>query len=125
MLHGFFSGHYPNTPFIQLDIGWNQGVQQPYFVLDTGFSGELQVTPTIAKELGLEVAGVTKARIASGQAVDVPTALAVVAMEGVKNVVTVLISESLPLAGIELLTKFGYKVTVDCKYRAVNLEKVS
>lgn len=123
MLHGFFSGHYPNTPFIQLDIGWNHLVQKPYFVLDTGFSGELQVTPQIAQELGLEVRGVTKARIASGQAIDVPTALAVVAMEGSKNVVTVLISDSLPLAGIELLSKFGYKAIVDCKYRVITLEK--
>jgi len=77
----------------------------------------------MARELGLQVVGVTKSRIANGQVVDVPTALALASMEGAVNYIQVLISESMPLAGISFLSKFGYKAVVDCKYRTVTLDK--
>jgi len=96
----------------------------PFVILDTGFTGDLQVTPKIAKELGLRVIGVTKTQIANGQIIEIPVALAIAAMEGVKNYIQVLISDSMPLVGISFLSKFGYKAIVDCKYRAITLEKV-
>ncbi|PIV42076.1 MAG: hypothetical protein COX92_02690 [Candidatus Nealsonbacteria bacterium CG_4_10_14_0_2_um_filter_40_15] len=113
-----------NTPFIKVVIGWGQSVQAPFVILDTGFTGDLQVTPKIAKELGLKVVGVTKTQIANGQIVEIPVALAIAAMEGAENYIQVLISESLPLAGISFFSKFGYKAIVDCKYRTIVLEKV-
>jgi len=113
-----------NTPFIKVVIGWGQSVQAPFVILDTGFTGDLQVTPKIAKELGLKVVGVTKTQIANGQIVEIPVALAIAAMEGAENYIRVLISESLPLAGISFFSKFGYKAIVDCKYRTIVLEKV-
>jgi len=122
MLKGVF---VKNTPFIGVTIAWNQAVQNPAFILDTGFTGDLQVTPNIAKELGLTVTAVTPVTIADGKTVQMQTALAIAAMEGATNLVTVQISNSMPLAGIGLLTKFNYKTTVDCKYRAVTLERVS
>lgn len=64
------------------------------------FYGDLQVTPKIARELGLQVAGVTKTQIANGQVIEVPVALAIAAMEGARNYIQVLISDSMPLAGI-------------------------
>jgi len=78
----------------------------------------------MAKELGLQVSGVTKAQIANGLIVDVPVALAIAAMEGAINYIQVLISESMPLIGISFLSKFGYKTMVDCKYKTVVLEKM-
>lgn len=113
-----------NVPFIKVIIGWGQSVQAPFVILDTGFTGDLQVTPKVAKELGLQVIGVTKTQIANGQIIEVPVALAIAAIEGVKNYIQVLISESMPLAGISFLSKFGYKATVDCKYRTVVLERM-
>lgn len=120
MLNGVFVG---DTPFIKVVVGWGRSVQATYVILDTGFTGDLQVTPKIAQELGLRVAGVTKAQIANGQTVDVPVALAIAAMEEARNYIQVLISDSMPLAGISFLSKFGYKATVDCKYKTVILEK--
>lgn len=120
MINGTF---VENTPIIKIIVGWKQSVQTPFVVLDTGFTGDLQVTPNIAKELGLEVSGVTKTRIANGEIINVPTSLAIASMEGVKNYIQVLISESMPLAGINFLSKFSYKATVDCKYKTVTLEK--
>ena len=122
MINGVF---VENIPLIKVVIGWGQAVQAPFVVLDTGFTGDLQVTPKIAKELGLQVVGVTPSRIANGQVVQVSSALAIAAMEGVVNYIQVLISESMPLAGISFLSKFGYKATVDCKYRTVVLERMA
>lgn len=122
MVRGTFVDN--NIPLIKVVIGWGQAVQAPYVVLDTGFTGDLQVTPQLATELGLEVTGVTPARIANGQVVQVPTALALASMEGEVNYIQVLISESMPLAGISFLSKFDYKAMVDCKYKTVVLERV-
>ncbi|MBI2406006.1 MAG: hypothetical protein HYV25_00285 [Candidatus Harrisonbacteria bacterium] len=113
-----------NTPFIRVVVGWGQSVQAPFVVLDTGFTGDLQVTSKIATELGLKVVGVTKTQIANGQVIEVPVALAIGAMEGAVNYIQVLISESMPLVGISFLSKFCYKATVDCKYRTVALERM-
>jgi len=112
-----------NTPWIRAVIGWGQAVQAPFFILDTGFTGDLQLTPKIARELGLQVVGITKTQIANGQIIEVPVALAIAAMEGAVNFIQVLISNSPPLAGISFLTKFGYKAIVNCKYRTVALER--
>lgn len=121
MVNGTF---VENVPWVKVLLGYGWAIQTPFVVLDTGFSGDIQVTPKIAKELGLQVTGVTPARIANGQVVQVPTALAVAAMEGHKAVIEVLISESMPLAGISFLTKFNYKAIVDCKNREVFLERM-
>src|SRR3989338_8397816 len=120
MVHGEF---YENIPLIKIIVAWGQAVQTPYFVLDTGFTGDLQVTPKIAKELGLKITGVTQARIANGDVINVPVALALASMEGVTSHVNVLISESMPLAGISFLTHFEYRAIVDCKHRTVVLKR--
>jgi predicted aspartyl protease len=121
MVSGIF---IKNTPFIAVTFGWGGSMQASPFVLDTGFTGDLQVTPETAKNLGLEIVGVTKATIANGQTVDVFASLAIAQMEGVMNPIQVLIANgTIPLMGISLMTKFGYKAVVDCKYRTVQLEK--
>lgn len=120
MVKGVFTG---NIPWVKVAVASGQSVQAPFVILDTGFTGDLQVTPKIAQELGLQVVGVIKARIANGQVAEVPTALAFAAMEGAVHYIQVLISEGFPLVGISFLTKFGYRAIVDCKYRSVALEK--
>jgi predicted aspartyl protease len=122
MVQGVFVQN--NIPIIKIAIAWGQAIQTPFFILDTGFSGDLQVTPQIAKDLGLQVTGVTNTRIANGQTVAVPTAQAIASMEGAVSFVQILISESMPLAGISFLAKFDYKAIVDCKYKTVVLERV-
>ena len=74
-----------NAPLIQVVVAWGQAVQAPFVILDTGFTGDLQVTPEIAQELGLKVIGVTKTQIANGAIVNVPVALAIAVMEGVNT----------------------------------------
>lgn len=122
MINGIFTG---NIPLIKIILGWGQSVQAPFVILDTGFTGDLQVTSKIATELGLQPIGVTNVQIANGQIVRVPIAIAFASMEGVRNYIQVLISDSVPLAGISFLSKFGYKAIVDCKYKTIKLEKVT
>lgn len=121
MIRGVF---VQNTPWLKIVLGWGQSVQTPFVVLDTGFTGDLQVTPKISKELNLQVTGVTKMQIANGQIVNVPVALALASMEGKKNYIQVLISKSAPLLGISFLSRFSYKALIDCKNRTVVLRKV-
>ena len=41
MVNGIFAG---NVPFVKIAVAWGQSVQTPLVVLDTGFTGDLQVT---------------------------------------------------------------------------------
>jgi clan AA aspartic protease len=113
-----------NLPCVNVNIGWGQAVQSPTFVLDTGFTGDLQVSYDIARELNLNIVGVIPTKIADGKIVNMPTAVAIASMEGQKEYVEVFVSEGSPLLGIGFLSKFSYKATIDCKYKAVFLERV-
>lgn len=121
MVKGIF---IENIPLLKIAVAWDQSVQTPFVILDTGFTGDLQVTPKIARELGLRVVGVTKTQIANGQVIEIPVALAIAAMEGIIKSIEVIIAESPPLIGISFLSKFEYKAIVDCKYRDVRLERM-
>lgn len=120
MLTGIF---IENTPWIQIAVSWGISAQAPFAILDTGFSGDLQVTPEIAKELNLKITGATKATIANGKTISVPVALAIASLEGGSQYIQVLIASSTPLAGIGLFSKFGYTAVVDCKFKQVSLVK--
>ena len=114
-----------NKPIVKAGIAWGQSVQDPYFILDTGFTGDLVVTPQIAQELGLKISGTTPAKNATGKIEDVPFATAFAVMEGVALYVSVLITDGTPLLGIGFMKKFNYKAVVDCKNNQVFLEVVT
>lgn len=120
MIKGQFTGE---IPIVKVVIGWKDRLQEPFAVLDTGFTGDLQITPLIASELGLEIQGVINMKAANGHIFPIETAFATASMEGDQKNIRVLISDSTPLVGIGLLSKFDYKAIVDCKYRTVTLEK--
>ncbi|MCX6751593.1 MAG: hypothetical protein NT161_02385 [Candidatus Nomurabacteria bacterium] len=113
-----------NVPIVKASVAWKQSAQETFFLLDTGFTGDMQVTPGIARELGLEVTGATNTRIANGEIVPIPTASALSSMEGITKNIQVFISKGVPLMGISFLSKFDYKAIIDCKYKTVVLERV-
>lgn len=113
-----------NKPWIQVTLALNNAVQEPFLVLDTGFSGDLWVTEKIAKELGLKPISVTKARLAGGIVKEVPTANAIAHMEGISKEVNILVYGGSLLVGISFFTKFSYKAIVDCKNRKVALQRM-
>ncbi len=116
----FVDGDKPMVPAI---VAWNQSVQNPYFILDTGFTGDLVVTKKMAADLGLEITGMMPARTVENKVINLPIATAIAVMESDPLYVTVMISEGLPLLGISFLQKFNYTAVVDCKHKTVYLEK--
>ena len=113
-----------NVPIVKAMIAWKQATKETFFLLDTGFTGDMQVTPGMAKELGLEVTGAITTKIANGEILAVPTASALSLMEGITKNIQVLISRGVPLMGISFLSKFDYKAIVDCKNKTVALKRV-
>ena len=113
-----------DKPVVSAVIAWDQSVQTPYFILDTGFTGDLVVTPEIANDLGLDVSAVIPTRIAGNRVVYLPTATAIAVMEGQRLYITVFISEGWPLLGITFMQKFNYRALIDCRNKKVKLEVV-
>jgi predicted aspartyl protease len=110
-------------PAIKIVISWNQKTLVPIMILDTGFNGDLQITPAMAQELKLEIAGQIKSKIASGQNIEFPMAYAISAFENLSEYVDVLISDNPPLVGMGFLKKFGCKAIIDCKNKNFTLKK--
>jgi len=121
MVNGIFIG---NVPLVRVAVASRHAVRTPLVVLDSGFTGDLQIPSNVADALKLQVVGVTSARIADGKIIQVPVASASAAMEGVVQSVEVLISEGMPLIGIGFLAKFGYRAGLDCKNKAILLEMI-
>ena len=44
-------------------------------------------------------------------------------MEGIMNVVNVLVSQGIPIIGVGLLRRFGYALNIDVKYNSLILQK--
>jgi len=121
MVRGKF---YGNVPVVAATIASGKASKTPAMILDTGFSGNLQIHPKLANELGLQMSGVIRTKMADGQIVEMPIAIAMVSMEGESHFMQVQVSDSLPLLGINVLAQFSYKAVVDCKNREITLEKV-
>ncbi len=101
------------------------GIQTPFFLLDTGFSGDIAVTEEMGKELGLKFDAVLPLEVATGEIKNFPIASAFATMEGITLYVTAILVRGRPLVGISFLEKFQYKAVVDCKYKTVELNRVS
>ncbi len=112
-----------NKPMVEATIASPslKAVQIPYFVLDTGFTGDLAVTSLMAQELGLQVDGVQEMKTAENRLVSFPTANAIAVMGPDRLLVSVIIKEGLPLLGISFLEKFKYKAIVDCYKKTVEI----
>ena len=124
MIHGFFLDSHPDIPVFQLIISKDDLSVQPHVTLDTGFTGDIKVNPQTASDLGLQPIASEEVTVASGETIETPMAFALVSMEGIVHPVTVLVSPGSQLAGIGLFTKFGYKASVDCKNRTVELMRM-
>ena len=112
-----------NRPFISLIAGWRLGVQETVALVDTGFTGELKISPEKALELGLQITHAEPVTLADEKTVYMQASLALVSMEGVRNVVNVLVSKGTTIIGVGLLRRFGYALNMDVKYNSLLLQK--
>lgn len=112
-----------NKPLIRVVVGWRLGVQEIVALVDTGFTGELKISPAKATELGLQVTHTEPVSLGDERVVNMQAALAVVAMEGQTNLVDVLIGHGKPVIGVGLLKRFGYTLTVLFKRNYLVLQR--
>jgi len=112
-----------NKPLIKIVVGWQLGVQEVIALVDTGFTGQLKISPSKAIDLGLRVTHTESVSLGDEQVVNMQAALAVVAMEGTTNVVDVLIGHGKPVIGVGLLKRFGYTLTVLFKRNYLVLQR--
>lgn len=93
------------------------GIQSPYFLLDTGFTCDLVVPSELAKDLGLNLNGVTPMRTDNNEIMYVQTGTALRVMECIKIYISILVSKGIPLLGISFMEKLGYKAIIDCNIK--------
>jgi len=109
-------------PVLRVTVSFRKIVLSPYFILDTGFSGDLKIDERTAADLGIVSPGVGKFTNANGELVLAGTAQGYAEMEGKKAPITIIIKKGAHLAGIGLFSVFGYKAVVDCKKKEAYLE---
>ncbi len=122
MVEGKFPINDILAPMIPAVISWDGGVQTPFFVLDTGFTGDIAVTEQMANDLGLKFDSVSPMQTATGKIEYMSTATAFATMEGETLYITAILVKGKPLLGISFMQKFNYKAIVDCKNKLVRLE---
>jgi len=112
-----------HRPYVDIVIGWEQGVQRLAVLVDTGFNGELKVPRETVRDLGLEITHVIAVLRADGTRVKLPAGLAYVSLENITKEINVIIAGSIPTIGTKLLNNFGYKLTIGFTSREVLLQK--
>ena len=119
MTTGKFFG---NVPYIPIMLVNGAAIQCPFFALDTGFTGDLLITSKMAKEIGVMPQGVTPIQIAGGATINLEFGTSLAMLNDEPKEIQVLIAGGMPLAGIDLFTKFGCRISVDCVNRTVEVE---
>lgn len=117
---GFFHG---NLAYVDIDLSWGTTTLPETFLIDTGFAGDIMISPILAAQLALDIIGTKNIILADGSVVSVYTASAVINIEGDFNLIEVLISDGIPIVGMEFFVTFGYKLHINCNERTVTLEK--
>jgi clan AA aspartic protease len=120
MMHGMI---YKNQPLIPIVIGWRFGAQEFIALIDTGFTGELKVSPETAEQLGLVISHTESVSLGNDEVVSMSASLAAVSMEGVMKTVSVLVSRGMPIVGVSFLKKFGYTLTLDFNLDTLSLQR--
>ncbi len=112
-----------NRPLINLVVGWGLKAKEVAVLVDTGFTGELKLSPKEVLDLGLEMTHMESITLANEKTVNMFAGLASVSMEGIKNNVNVLVSGGMPTIGVGLLKRFGYNLNIDFKNDLLVLQK--
>lgn len=111
-----------NRPLIRLAVGWKFGVSELIALVDTGFTGELKISPEKASELGLQTTHAERVTLADENEVYMQGSLAIASLEGISNVVNILISKGIPIIGMNFLRRFGYTLNMNVKQNSLILQ---
>lgn len=114
---------HQNCPLVDVRLAWNVRVQDVVAILDTGFTGDIKVPPEKVNELGLIIDHTESIVLGNNQATDVSASSAYVFLDGMRNLVSVLIAPGEVLVGVGLLKKFGFVLNADFKKNSLILYK--
>lgn len=117
MATGFLNG---NVPYVQVSIS-RRKVVSPFFVLDTGFNGTLQINPQVASDIGLHVNGAILVNLADGSLFEIPYGFGSASLDGIEQKVQILVSNGPSLLGINFLKIFRYTIILDCHKETLEL----
>lgn len=109
MITGYIRSDRPHIP---IAIGQGQNVQEIVALVDTGFTGELKLSPELAKDLGITTKEVQDVMVGNGENAPHGVGRAYVSMDGIKREVSVFVGNGPTVIGIKLLRNFGFKLTV-------------
>lgn len=112
-----------NRPLINLVVGWRLKTKEIVALVDTGFTGELKLSPKEALDLEIMPTHLELVQLANGKDAKMFSGTAIVSMEGVENTVGTLIAEGMPTIGVGLLKRFGYNLNIDFKNDSLVLNK--
>lgn len=112
-----------NRPLINLVVGWGIKAKEIVALVDTGFTGELKLSPKEVLDLGITSTHLELIQLANGKDAKMFAGMAMVSMEGIKNDVNVLVSGGIPTIGVGLLKRFEYNLNIDFKNDLLVLQK--
>ena len=114
---------HKNRPVIKLTVANGLKDKKIIVLVDTGFTGELILSTKEVMDLSISPDRMETVQLANGKPVRMFAGSAEVSMEGIKNSVEVLISDSFPMIGVGLLKRFGYNLNIDFKNDLLVLQK--
>ena len=112
-----------SCPLVNLQVVWSQTTQDVEAIIDTGFTGEIKVPPQMIDDLGLKVTHTQQVTLGDSRKVDFLASVAYVSLDGIKNLVNVLVAPGDVLIGVELLQKFKMVLNADFKKNSLILYK--
>lgn len=114
-----------NQLWVEVTVGREDGNQQTLdFLIDTGFTGEIQLPISVAVPLGLKLIGVAPFELADGTSRPKMLFEGDVSWGTTTRAVTAIVSpSSTPLLGSGMLT--GYKLVADFQAKTVAIQEYS
>lgn len=118
MIEGVVNAAY--EPVITIVVQGQAGrTREIEAVIDTGFTGFLTVPPLLATELGLDFRGTSRATLADGSEVMLPSYGIAVLWDGQPRYVEADAANAIPLVGMRMLDRHNLMVEVERGGRVV------
>ncbi|HLC49210.1 MAG TPA: hypothetical protein VJI96_02385 [Candidatus Andersenbacteria bacterium] len=97
-----------DRPYIKILIRWGSAILDVVVLIDTGFDGDIRISPDIAQGLGLSVTHTESIRFGDGSLQNIPASLVYSEMEDIVASLEVIILPGDPYIGIGFLKKLQY-----------------
>ncbi|MEO6077324.1 MAG: hypothetical protein ABIP54_00880 [Candidatus Andersenbacteria bacterium] len=111
-----------NRPYVVIPIRWGNKIQEIPALIDTGFEGDVRVSPREANDLSLILDHVQVLEFADGSKKDVPASIGYSDFNGAMGSVNIVILDGDPTIGMGFLKKFDAILTINMKQKSVTIK---